>query len=152
MLIKQRFLVVAMLFLFVACYTPRNDTNVNLSKEEAMKEEFQSKPQPESDSALIRSTFLNFKKSLLTFSATDMTRISQMPIKGECGYYRLSKNASTDTSTGLITKELMLNNCEFLDSIELAVLRQYQVFAKNEVVTYDGRQFATNLWVSGDCS
>ena len=46
----------------------------------------------------------------------------------------------------------MLNNCEFLDSIELAVLRQYQVFAKNEVVTYDGRQFATNLWVSGDCS
>gem|GEM_PF-907442 len=101
------------------------------------------------DSNEILKTFLDFKKSILTSSAVDIIRISEMPIKGDCVYYILTKKThpDQDIADGNITKEILFQNCQFLDSIELATLQNYIPFEESKLLDHTTGKYGAYIFV-----
>jgi hypothetical protein len=104
------------------------------------------------DSLKIFKTFEEFKKALLTNSSVDLIRISDLPMKGDCGFYKLYKHidSSSNSSLGMITKEILYQTTSVLDSIELAVLLEFQPYKENLLISYNGAKYGGYLTIVDD--
>tara|TARA_B110000240_G_C13352090_1_gene390187 strand:+ start:211 stop:825 length:615 start_codon:yes stop_codon:yes gene_type:complete len=162
-MMKHTFFIFAFLiFLISSCEQKKNQESneitsidiVNIDTPNTVIESQKTKISRTVDSSLIMSAFRDFKKALLVHGAVDIIRISQMPIKGDCGFYRINKkiNPESDDALGLITKDMLFQNSQLLDSIEYEVLKSYQIFQNNNELEYDHRVFEGNFWMREDAS
>ena len=106
----------------------------------------------------IKKTFIEFQTALLKKDCEKLVAISSFPIEGDMGLARLIN--SDDPSEEMekqnykITKELLIQNCLFLDSTELQVLTQFD-FNKQDSengVKYSDCIYKSHIYIANDKS
>ena len=106
----------------------------------------------------IEKVFTEFQTALLKKDCKKLIEISSFPIEGDMGLARLVTSdpprIEMEKHNYEISKELLMQNCTLLDSIELKVLQQFSLRneTKNFGIEYKGCIYKAHLIVAEDSS
>lgn len=110
-----------------------------------------------SNDDIIKHVFEEFQTALINKDCDKIFELSEFPIKGDTGLARLINSEEPRDQMELnnyqISKELLIQNCTFLDSIELEVLTKFDFSSnENEGVKYNDCIYKANIYVAEDNS
>ena len=106
----------------------------------------------------IEKAFAEFQTAILDQDCEKLVKVSSFPIEGDMGLARLVTSdhprIEMEKHNYEISKELLMQNCTLLDSIELKVLLQFSLRneSKNSGIEYNGCIYKAQLIVAEDNS
>jgi hypothetical protein len=102
--------------------------------------------------------FVEFQKAMLQGNCEKLVGLSSFPIEGDAGLYRLIDEdepwAKMEKYNYEIPKELLLENCKLLDSVELLVLKQFDftTLESDTGILFDNCIYKANIYLAEDKS
>ncbi|MBL1280141.1 MAG: hypothetical protein COA33_007710 [Fluviicola sp.] len=106
----------------------------------------------------IEKVFTKFQTALLKEDCKKLVAVSSFPIEGDMGLARLVTSdpprIDMKKHNYEISKELLMQKCTLLDSIELKVLKQFSLInkSKNSGIEYKGCIYKAHLFIAEDNS
>lgn len=106
----------------------------------------------------IEKVFIEFQTALLKEDYKKLVEVSSFPIEGDMGLARLVTSdpprIEMEKHNYEISKDLLMQNCTLLDSIEMRVLEQFSINneSKNSGIAYNGCIYKAHLYIAEDSS
>jgi hypothetical protein len=98
----------------------------------------------------MKEVFFTFQSSIIDTDCALLITICSFPIEGEVGFYRLFPNEIDENNKTELNEKQLLQNCQILDSIEIALLKSFDWNdrEKNNEVYYEGCYYRSNIFVN----
>jgi hypothetical protein len=106
----------------------------------------------------IEKTFTKFQTAILQQDCKKLVELSSFPIEGDIGLARLVTSdpplKDMEKYNFEISKDLLMYNCNLMDSIELEVLKlcSFNTNSKNAEVEYEDCIYKSHLYIAEDKS